>query len=173
MRLSIPVFLVLISACDGKDANGHDTSGFDDAAIAADLWEAIEGFSDWNEPAGWEGINASADGTHGPYVQIWGDDATLSAIENETEIPDGGTLVKCGYTDPDGTLVDGSGHALTAMQKIDGYDPDNGDWFWVKFKLGTGEVDGFAGREGFCSGCHTDADGDFVRYDDLEAPASE
>jgi hypothetical protein len=173
MRLSIPAFLVLLSACDGKDADGDDTSGFDDAAIAADLWEAIEGFSDWNEPAGWEGIQPSADGSHGPYVQIWGDDATLAAIDGGTEIPDGGLLVKCGYTDPDGTLVGGEGHALTVMQKIDGYDPEHGDWFWARLKIGTGEVDGFAGREGACYGCHTDADGDFVRYEDLEAPAGE
>ena len=157
---TVALFVLALTACGAPS----------DEELAASLWETIEGFESWNEPAGWEGIVPSFDGTHGDFVQIWIDDATLNALENDEEIPDGATLVKCGYADADGTPVSSSsGHRLTAMQKIDGYDGEHGDWFWARYDGSTGEVDGFAGQESACYGCHSaDPDGDWVWFDDVE-----
>ena len=80
----------------------------------------------------WQGIQPSIDGTHGAYVQIWADAAALEVINNGTEVPDGGTIVRVRFENESGSPVGESGHALTAMQKIDGYDPDN-QLFWVRF----------------------------------------
>jgi hypothetical protein len=161
MTLSLLFFL---AACAG----GEDVPT--DVERAAELWQAIDGFSDWGSLDGWGGVVPSEDGTHGPFVQIWADGDTLAALTAGDPVPDGGIIVKCGFQDESGdALVGGDGHALTAMQKIAGYDPDHGDWFWAKLSIETGEVDGFAGAEAACYGCHssTDADGDFVIFDDL------
>jgi hypothetical protein len=145
-------------------------AGPTDEELAEELWQSIDGFMSWNEPAGWEGIVPSSDGTHGPYVQIWIDDLTLNALDSGSEIPDGAKLVKCGYSDAEGNPVsDSLGHSLTAMWKIDGYDPDHGDWFWARFDGTTGEVATFAGQESACYSCHSaDPDSDWVWYDDVE-----
>ena len=157
---------VLFLACAAKVSDSANaTMSDEDAQIAAEIWNDIQGFEDnWTEPDLWQGIQPSIDGTHGAYVQIWADAAALEAINNGTEVPDGGTIVKCGFENESGSPVGESGHALTAMRKIDGYDPDNQNWFWVRFDGQTGEVDRFAGAVPMCSGCHAaDPNGDYIR----------
>ena len=162
---------ILAFGCGAKD--GADSGQSEDEAIAAELWEAIDAFESWSEPAGWEGIVPSEDGTHGPYVQIWSDSATLAALTAGEPVADGSILVKCGFEDAEGATVGDEGHALTAMQKIEGYDPDHGDWFWAKFDPNTGEAL-TAGSASGCYGCHEalDPDADGVIFDDLEAPGA-
>jgi hypothetical protein len=165
-------FFVLFTfiACDGKES-GDDSGAFDggsDEELAEALWAAIDGFQDWPQPTEWDGVQASEDGTHGDFVQIFGDSGTLAAVSAGSEIPDGGILVKCGFDAVDGTIEDDC--TLTAMQKVSGYDADHGDWFWAKFDLATGDVQ-LSGQVSGCFGCHTDvdSDSDFVLYDDVAA----
>jgi hypothetical protein len=170
MTRNTTLIALLALSCAEKEGD-NDTGESADDALAAELWAAIDGFESWTEPAGWEGIVASEDGTHGPYVQIWTDADTLDALAAGEAPADGSILVKCGYQDAEGAAVGSDGHALTAMQKIEGYDPDHGDWFWAKFDASTGEAE-TAGSASFCYGCHEafDPDGDGVIFDDLEAP---
>ena len=54
---------------------------------------------------------------------------------------------------PDKTLG-----AVTVMYRVNGYDPDAGDWFWAKYKADgsiakAGKVAGCIGCIG-CIGCH-------------------
>ena len=61
---------------------------------------------------------------------------------------------------------------VTVMQKVDGFDSDNNDWFWAVFDSVSGDVVGVAGTSASCTGCHAvDPDGDHVWFDDLEAPS--
>jgi hypothetical protein len=158
------LFVVLLASCGGE-------TGLTDADRAAALWDAIDGFSAWDSLDGWTQVVPTAGGAHGDFVQVWADGGTLTALESGSEIPDGGIIVKAGFEeDPGGAALDSVDHTLTVMQKIAGYDPDHGDWFWARLDSNTGAVDGFAGQESACHGCHegADLDGDFVVFDDLD-----
>jgi len=51
--------------------------------------------------------------------------------------------------------------ALTVMYKVKGYNPEAGDWFWVKYKP-NGKV-AKAGKPGGCISCHSGAeDTDYI-----------
>ena len=55
--------------------------------------------------------------------------------------------------------------ALTVMQRIEGYDPENQDWFWARYTP-AGELT-HSGKVTSCADCHFDADGeDFVFLND-------
>ena len=159
---------MLLVACGDKDDSGSDgatdsgsTGGsYEDAQLAADLWTSMSGYEGWNQLKDWTGVVASTDGTHGAYVQIWANDTAFKALSAGTPVPDGGIIVKEGYDDEKGA----SSKGLTAMQKIDGYDSANGDWFWAKYdEGGTASV---AGSASGCYGCHSAYD-DYTAYDEL------
>ncbi len=138
--------------------------GADDDALAADLTDAVADYASWGQASGLEGIFTSADGTHGPHVQIWGDTAALDALSSGGAFPDGAVWIKEGYSDDTGATVSG----LTAMMKVDGYDEAGGDWYWASLDPDTLEVKS-GGAMDSCYGCHQsmDTDGDGVVFDDV------
>ncbi|MBM4369957.1 MAG: cytochrome P460 family protein [Deltaproteobacteria bacterium] len=116
-----------------------------DEADAEALWEEIQGYDGWAQLEAWAGVKASCDGTHGPYVQIWHDDGAATLVEGDVAIaPDGATLVKEAYESDASTLK-----SVAVMQKRDGYDADNGDWFWAMYG-----ADGSVSQAGSLSGCY-------------------
>ncbi len=70
-------------------------------------------------------------------------------------MPTGAIIVKENYM-PDSTLA-----ATTVMYKADGFDPEHGNWYWLKVLAdGTIEVQG---RGAGCIACHSaEADNDYV-----------
>ncbi len=155
----------LFCACASMDASkgGGDTAISAGAAIdeglALDLWTELSGYEGWAQHEDWTGVVPSEDGTHGTHVQIWFNDSAGAPLNGEgsAPMPDGAILVKEGYDNADGSPVNG----VTAMKKIDGYDPDNGDWFWASY-----EPDGAiktSGSVAFCIGCHAPGQ-DGVRF---------
>lgn len=158
-RIAALALPLLLSAC--SDKADDSAAGNDDEQLAADLWAAIDGYQSWNQTADWTGIQPSADGTHGPYVQIWinstANDTVVSAAGGD--MADGAILVKEGYSDETGATVSG----LTVMQKIAGYNDAGGDWFWAKFTADSGAVE-TAGIVSGCEGCHA-AGQDYVRFE--------
>ena len=84
---------------------------------------------------------------HGAQLQTFVNNIAFDAINAKNgEYPYGSIIVKENYS-PEGMLG-----AVTVMQKIKGFNPDAGDWAWVKYKadgevLKAGKVDG-------CIGCH-------------------
>jgi hypothetical protein len=151
---------LLLAACDEKGSDSGLESGSDDAAIADDLWSSMSGYSSWSQLESWSGVVASTDGTHGAYVQIWANDLAYEALVAGTAVPDGGIVVKEGYSDETGADLTG----VTAMQKITGYDADSGDWFWAKYDTaGAASVTGAASG---CYGCHSVYD-DYTAFDNL------
>ena len=131
-------------------ADGSEVGmGMDDDQ-ASMLWAEISGYSSWVQHEQWEGVVSSDDGTHGAYVQIWFNEPVEQTVAGQgtDTMPDGAILVKEGYDDAAGTPVNG----VTAMKKIPGFAPENGDWFWASY-----EPDGTvksSGSVAFCIGCH-------------------
>jgi hypothetical protein len=62
-------------------------------------------------------------------------------------MPAGAIIVKENYM-PDSTLA-----ATTVMYKVEGYDPDNNNWYWLK-RLADGTIE-VEGRGAGCIACHT------------------
>lgn len=128
-----------------------------DEAEAEALWTEIQGYEGWAQLEAWAGVKASCDGTHGPYVQIWHDDGAATLVEDgEPVAPDGATVVKEAYDDDAGTI-----RSVSVMQKREGYDPGNGDWFWAMYG-----ADGSVSQAGSLSGCYGCHEGgaDYVLY---------
>lgn len=80
---------------------------------------------------------------HGAYLTTYVSPLAYGAIEDKAgEIPDTAFIVKENYT-PEKKLA-----AVTVMYKKKGYNPDGGDWFWLKFT-----PDGTIEKEGKVAGC--------------------
>lgn len=88
---------------------------------------------------------------HGALLTTYLNGLAYDALTNKAgRMPAGAIIVKENYA-PDSTLV-----ATTVMYKVADYNPDAGDWYWVKF-LADGKVDrdGMAqGRVPTCIQCH-------------------
>ncbi len=159
--LSFLPFLLLLTACGGEDdTDAIDTDSgppatFDDAAIAEDLWDEIEGYEAWGRPAGWSDEPLLSGNHMGAYVIRYDNDA-LAAWSGSGTAPEGSVSVKEEYGDEAGTTLGG----ITVMKKIEGYDPEQNDWFWAMY-MPDGSV-GMSGKVGMCSGCHAAAPLDYL-----------
>lgn len=80
---------------------------------------------------------------HGALLTTYVNDIALTGINNKAgTLPAGSIIVKENYM-PDKKLG-----AVTVMYRVDGYDPNAGDWFWAKYK-----ADGSIAKEGKVNGC--------------------
>jgi hypothetical protein len=87
------------------------------------------------------------------YVRYCVNDKGMGGIDNP---PDGSIFVKEQF-DGDKRFIN-----LTVMKKIDGYDPDNGDWYWAitdepRRVTNAGKFD--TSWTSFCISCHREGDG--------------
>ena len=140
-------------ACAEK---GGDSA--DGAALA--LWDEIQGYSSYEQHPDFAGIQVSEDGTHGPFVQVWlNSTAAGAAASGSSEtMPDGAIVVKEGYDDGAGTSL----RSITVMKKVDGSDPDHGDWQFAAFTENGSVQTAGADAADYCSGCHSSGQ-DFIR----------
>jgi len=80
---------------------------------------------------------------HGALLTTYVNDIALTGIKNKVgTLPVGSMIVKENYM-PNKMLG-----AVTVMYRVDGYDPNGGDWFWAKYK-----ADGSIAKEGKVNGC--------------------
>jgi len=85
---------------------------------------------------------------HGALLTTYVNKIAYDAIMGKQGmLPDGSIIVKENYS-PDKKLG-----ALTVMYKVKGYNPQAGDWFWVKY-LPDGKV-AVEGKVEACINCHT------------------
>ena len=133
---------------------------------AAELWAYLAD-SDYRSWLLWPGKGERYPGgePHGSTLTTYTNATTASALEAGTaSMPGGSIIVKENYM-PSGDLG-----AITTMYKVEGYNPDAGDWYWVKFLPdGTVDMDGMAqGMVPTCIACHTGrADNDYIFTSDL------
>ena len=97
--------------------------GPDDVAKAENLWSRMANYRSWSAPSGLEGFQEGKS-PHGKYLKYY----LNSTARSNPEAP-GAIVVKENYM---GKMSSSLG-PITVMEKIPGYDPDNKDWFWVKF----------------------------------------
>jgi hypothetical protein len=104
---------------------------------------------------------------HGSTVRIFVNDRALTAAAREDFggiLPPGSIVVKENYggtPDAPGEVV-----AITLMYKVDGFNPEGNDWYWVRI-TGDGSMVVAEGAVEACVTCHAqDGNSDFLlRYD--------
>jgi len=104
----------------------------------------------------WPGKGKLYKGTepHGALLTTYVNDVALKSIKAQKGMKDGSIVVKENYM-PDKKLA-----AITVMYKVKGYNPEVGDWFWMKFAPdGKIEASGKSGMIDMCIGCHGPAKG--------------
>ncbi|MFQ5690172.1 MAG: cytochrome P460 family protein [Gemmatimonadota bacterium] len=114
--------------------------------------------ADYHTWATWPGKGEKYAGTepHGALLTTYVNAAALDAINNAAGgMPAGAIIVKENFM-PDSTLA-----ATTVMYKIEGYDPEHSDWWWMK-RMADGSV-AAQGQVATCQGCHGGkADNDYI-----------
>ena len=159
----VTYFLILILTV-GMISVVASQAGGSDADHAAKLWNSIQkdDYRDtWKLYPG-KGKLYKGQHPHGAFLTTYVNGPAMEGLTSGAkELPYGSILIKENYK-PDKTLA-----AITVMERVKGYNPDAGDWFWVKFSP-TGEIltkdvekDGkkktvsLAGKPKGCIGCHT------------------
>jgi len=105
----------------------------------------------------WPGKGKLYKGTepHGALLTTFVNDAAYRSIKKKKGMAEGSIIVKENYT------ADKKFDALTVMYKIKDYNPEAGDWFWVKYA-----PDGKAlasGKAEACINCHAKKkDNDYI-----------
>ena len=118
-------------------------------ADAAALWNYItqqNPYTQWHYFPGKEGLYPGQS-PHGAYLKVYVNDLAYEAAKKGEPMPDGAIIVKENYGKDKTTLM-----AITPMYKVEGYNPEGGDWFWGKYGpdgkvMAAGKVDG-------CIRCH-------------------
>jgi hypothetical protein len=119
------------------------------------LWHYItkispyQGWSFWPDHQGMQPGRAP----HGPLHKVYVNDRALNSPKPPVQY--GAIQVKENYSKAKKLK------AITVMYKVHGYNPKDGDWFWVKYTL-DGKAKPF-GKPAGCVGCHgTRANNDFI-----------
>lgn len=92
---------------------------------------------------------------HGAFLTTYVNETARGALENKAKtLPHGSILVKENYT-PEKKLA-----AVTVMYKASGYNPEHGDWFWLK-ETAAGKVQA-SGKVASCQACHDQSKRDYI-----------
>jgi hypothetical protein len=162
IALLLPAMVVLVGCADEDDqqaGNGDGEQVSEDVQHARDLWGSVQNWKDWPQP---EGFQDWQDGKspHGDALRYYVNEAALAGLTQ-----DGAVIVKANYPerDPDKLM------SLTVMEKREGYDPETGDWFYVKYAPdgevmateGGKKMAGLVGKgaQQGCIPCHANAGG--------------
>ncbi len=108
----------------GKGMMKPPFGGPSDMRRASTLWSTMRNYKSWASYPGMGGWQPGKS-PHGKVLRYYINSVAARNAENPR---DGYILIKENYGMKDGPLM-----AITVMQKIRGYDPDDQDWFWVKF----------------------------------------
>ncbi|MGA1839452.1 MAG: cytochrome P460 family protein [bacterium] len=124
-------------------------------ADPAELWNYITKISPYTQWEFWPDHQGVQPGRapHGRLHKVYVNDRSLNSSKPPLQY--GSIAVKENF-DKDMKL-----QAITVMYKVYNYNPDDGDWFWVKYSP-DGKADPYGKPQG-CVGCHgTRANNDFV-----------
>lgn len=139
--------LVLLAVAGCPDIVPNETDGIESPPSAAALFSLItvaDPYEEWERFPGLDGIIESA-APHGPMARVFINAQVTGALTNFTGLlPDGSIIVKENI----GESSTGKADALTIMWKVQGFDPDNNDWFWANVT-----PEGAVNAEGMIEGC--------------------
>ena len=119
------------------------------AADAAALWEYVTKTNQYSGWSYWPGREGLYKGTqpHGANLKVYVNGPALEAARSGKPMPSGAIILKENYGKDAKSLM-----AVTPMYKVEGYNPEGGDWFWAKYRA-DGEVEK-AGKVEGCINCH-------------------
>ncbi len=146
-----PMALIpLVAGCPGGAP--ADTDPFDEVALAQQLLQRItqtEPFEQWGRFPDAPGI-IDSNLPHGPTSRVFISSEVEAALlaDFTGQLPSGSIIVKENIGD-DPAVTEAK---LTVMWKVEGFDPDNNDWFWAN--LTPEGVFAAQGRIAACSACH-------------------
>jgi hypothetical protein len=147
-RATLAALALTLAGCSSAEGE-EDSQARDlyDEAIAGDAYKSWSQF-----PGASPDLNKS--GQHnGDFVRSYMNDVAVAAIANfDGAFPDGTIFVKEQYSDAEGKTK--TGH--TVMLKLDGFDGDHGDWYWVAYNA-KGETTTHHGMAPYCYECHVAA----------------
>jgi hypothetical protein len=111
----------------------------------AEFWTFISETSPYTQWETWPGHPDMYPGKspHGKYLMLYANKEAIAAAQEGKPMPDGAIIVKENYGEDKKTLM-----AVTPMYKVEGYNPEAGDWFWAKYG-----PDGTIMKEGKVEGC--------------------
>jgi len=159
--------VLLLLATLGGNVVGQDAAKKQDAGkkqdkqkkeFAQQLWSYLkkveyrENYSPWpgTEDAFYEG-----QAPHGAKLKMY---VNRHVANNPADPPYKSVIIKENYT-PEEKLA-----AITIMYRVEDYDPDNNDWYWVKYqpdgKVAMMNDMKLAGKVKGCINCHSTAKGD-------------
>jgi hypothetical protein len=119
-------------------------------ADAEEFWKYItetNPYTEWEFWPGHEGIYPGKS-PHGAFLKLYANEPAIKAAREGNPMPDGAILVKENYGEDQKTLM-----AVTPMYRIEGYNPEGGDWYWAKYGA-DGSVEA-AGKPKGCISCHS------------------
>jgi len=154
------MFAIVLFACfsllfyglvlaESKDSKPAKKSASIEASGSA-LWDHMTKSHYTKKWKMWPGKKALYKGTepHGALLTTYVNDTALKGIKSKKgALPNGSIVAKENYS-PDKKLM-----AITVMYKVKGYNPEAGDWFWVKYSA-DGKVEG-EGKVDMCISCHS------------------
>jgi hypothetical protein len=122
-------------------------------AEGAGFWKYVtetDPYTEWSYLPGKEGMYPGQS-PHGKFLKVYVNDKALEAVKAGRPLPPGSMVVKENYN------ADKELAAVTPMYKVEGYDPDAGDYWWAKIGP-DGEIMA-EGKVASCIKCHSHADG--------------
>ncbi|MCF6158772.1 MAG: hypothetical protein E3K32_09410 [wastewater metagenome] len=126
--------------------------------FAHELWDTMQTAEYQENWHMWPGKEAFYSGTrpHGTLLTTYVNNTAYDAIVNgEEQLSNGSIIIKENYT-PDKNLT-----TLTVMEKKEGYNPDDNNWFWVAYSP-DGSIK-MAGKVDACISCHgKESDNDYI-----------
>jgi molybdenum cofactor synthesis domain-containing protein len=153
MKRAVLIALLLMAAATMVFAAGKMPP-----ADGAKLCEYMTKEQDYTKWALWPGTTKMNKGTqpHGELITTYVNDVALESLEAKKGMKPWSIISKENYSKA------GKLNSVTVMYNVEGYDPPNGDWFWVRYdsKL---EVT-MEGKVEFCIGCHRAAPGGDMLY---------
>ncbi len=159
-----------VAAQSGSRGSGSRAVRQDNRPFEAKFWDFLISarYMNWAPVPGQTDDLYKGGSPHGAFLKMY---LNRTAAGRPKELPNGSIIVKENYG-PDGkTLM-----AITVMYRTKGYNPQGGDWYWVKYNPnGTVAVAPpekgsmpLAGRPGGCIKCHGEgaAGNDFAFFND-------
>ena len=162
------IVLVTLSSC-GKEEEPVFTNFKADEISGELLWKRISedySYSDYAFWPGHEGVRAGQ-APHGSFHRIYVNRTLLESLPVSSAVAPYGSIIVKDNLNASRELA-----GVTVMAKVEGYNPDVGDWFWAKYG-----PDGAVQAEGKPMGCIKCHEGlkenDYVVVQMLDAPLRE
>ncbi len=156
-----------LEAADGNGKAEVDSAGYGNNAgpSGEGLRKLIYKQTPYQKWALWPGKGKLYKGSepHGAYITVYVNDTALQSIKTAKGMADNSIVLKENYT------ADKKLASVTVMQKVKGYNPEGGDWFWVRFSPDSKVT--HEGKVMMCLGCHTAVKANDYIYIGMVAPA--